>query len=314
MIPSEVAGILFTANPVTGNRDEAVVNASWGLGEAIVSAVTPDMFTVRKSDGAIVGRVVADKQRLIEVLGGRRDGGARRARRASRRPFAFRRPGDRTGRPLQPDRGPLRRAHGHRVGPCRRPLLHSPGARHHHSGRREDRPAAGTRGRCRPRTANTAAPCSRSSSPTRCRPASCRPSARCCTACWTSPSGRWVSGHRRTLDGGGGKFYRQPYFHRGYIEAALEPLSPAVRQRLVAQVMNPFAHQGRGRRRAVASLRGNGIAAGVIHDPFAPALPAAIERYRADIREEASLAPETVPDGEIVPAFSVSSLAAPLAC
>ena len=37
---------MFTANPVNGKRDELVINAAWGLGEAIVSgAVTPDTAT-----------------------------------------------------------------------------------------------------------------------------------------------------------------------------------------------------------------------------------------------------------------------------
>jgi pyruvate,water dikinase len=40
-----------------------MINASWGLGESIVGGtVTPDVFIVRKSDLAIVQRVVADKQ------------------------------------------------------------------------------------------------------------------------------------------------------------------------------------------------------------------------------------------------------------
>jgi len=30
-------GVMFTANPVTGKREEIVINAAWGLGEAIVS-------------------------------------------------------------------------------------------------------------------------------------------------------------------------------------------------------------------------------------------------------------------------------------
>ena len=67
MIHSEVSGILFTANPVTSNRDEVVINASWGLGEAIVSGlVTPDTLTVRKSDGAILARELANKDRAVE--------------------------------------------------------------------------------------------------------------------------------------------------------------------------------------------------------------------------------------------------------
>ena len=36
MVPSEVSGILFTANPATGERSEMVLNASFGLGEAVV--------------------------------------------------------------------------------------------------------------------------------------------------------------------------------------------------------------------------------------------------------------------------------------
>jgi phosphohistidine swiveling domain-containing protein len=50
MVPAEVAGVMFTANPVTGARDEIVIDASPGLGEAVVSGrVTPDRFVLRKS-------------------------------------------------------------------------------------------------------------------------------------------------------------------------------------------------------------------------------------------------------------------------
>jgi rifampicin phosphotransferase len=49
MVPAEIAGVLFTANPVTGARDEIVVDASPGLGEAVVSGqVTPDHYVLRK--------------------------------------------------------------------------------------------------------------------------------------------------------------------------------------------------------------------------------------------------------------------------
>ena len=47
MVPSEFAGVLFTANPVTGIRDEVVIEASPGLGEAVVSGlVTPEHVVV----------------------------------------------------------------------------------------------------------------------------------------------------------------------------------------------------------------------------------------------------------------------------
>ncbi len=66
MIPSEVAGVLFTVNPVTGNRDEAVINASWGLGEAIVSGlVSPDTIIVHKSDGRVIDYQTGEKDLMV---------------------------------------------------------------------------------------------------------------------------------------------------------------------------------------------------------------------------------------------------------
>src|SRR5215203_4102395 len=50
MIAADVAGVMFTANPVTGARDETIVEASAGLGEALVSGlVTPDHFVLRNT-------------------------------------------------------------------------------------------------------------------------------------------------------------------------------------------------------------------------------------------------------------------------
>jgi phosphohistidine swiveling domain-containing protein len=47
MVAADISGVLFTANPSTGARDELVVNASFGLGEAIVSGeVTPDTYVL----------------------------------------------------------------------------------------------------------------------------------------------------------------------------------------------------------------------------------------------------------------------------
>ena len=72
MISSEVSGVLFTANPVTGGKDEVVINASWGLGEAIVSGlVTPDTIQARKSDGQVIQRQTGVKDlRLAYAPGG----------------------------------------------------------------------------------------------------------------------------------------------------------------------------------------------------------------------------------------------------
>ena len=50
MVAADVAGVMFTANPVTGARDETIVEASGGLGEALVSGlVTPDHFVLRNT-------------------------------------------------------------------------------------------------------------------------------------------------------------------------------------------------------------------------------------------------------------------------
>ncbi|MGW2180312.1 rifamycin-inactivating phosphotransferase [Streptomyces sp. NPDC001732] len=74
MVFPHAAGILFTADPVTGNRKVATVDAGFGLGEALVSGlVNPDVFTVR--DGEVVTRKIAAKQRAVHALpaGGTRE-------------------------------------------------------------------------------------------------------------------------------------------------------------------------------------------------------------------------------------------------
>jgi phosphoenolpyruvate synthase/pyruvate phosphate dikinase len=65
LIPADVSGVVFSANPITGNRAECVINANWGLGESIVGGrVTPDAYVVRKADLAIQQCQVADKERM----------------------------------------------------------------------------------------------------------------------------------------------------------------------------------------------------------------------------------------------------------
>lgn len=67
MVFPHASGILFTADPVTGNRKVSTVDAGFGLGEALVSGlVNPDVFKVR--DGEIVAKAIAAKQRAIEAL------------------------------------------------------------------------------------------------------------------------------------------------------------------------------------------------------------------------------------------------------
>jgi pyruvate,water dikinase len=75
LVASDVSAVIFSANPITGNRNEIMINGSWGLGESIVGGrVTPDMFIVRKSDLAVVQRIIADKQCMtVPAPGGTRE-------------------------------------------------------------------------------------------------------------------------------------------------------------------------------------------------------------------------------------------------
>ena len=73
MVMSETSGILFTADPLTGHRHTATIDASYGLGEALVSGlVSPDAYRVDKRNMTIIERQVADKQIAIypEKAGG----------------------------------------------------------------------------------------------------------------------------------------------------------------------------------------------------------------------------------------------------
>ncbi|MEU6061857.1 rifamycin-inactivating phosphotransferase [Streptomyces sp. NPDC047097] len=74
MVFPDASGVLFTADPVTGNRKAATVDAGFGLGEALVSGlVNPDVFTVR--EGEVVARAVGAKERAVRALP---DGGGTR--------------------------------------------------------------------------------------------------------------------------------------------------------------------------------------------------------------------------------------------
>ncbi|HEY9471417.1 MAG TPA: PEP/pyruvate-binding domain-containing protein, partial [Propionibacteriaceae bacterium] len=71
MIEAAAAGVMFTANPVTGSRNETVIDASPGLGEAVVSgAVNPDHFVVSSIDHSIVMSRLGDKRIMITSVPG----------------------------------------------------------------------------------------------------------------------------------------------------------------------------------------------------------------------------------------------------
>ncbi|MGD8855557.1 MAG: PEP/pyruvate-binding domain-containing protein, partial [Chloroflexota bacterium] len=63
MVPAESSGVLFTINPLTGAEDEMLVNATWGLGEALVAGrVNPDTLVLDKASGAIKELLLGDKR------------------------------------------------------------------------------------------------------------------------------------------------------------------------------------------------------------------------------------------------------------
>lgn len=66
MVPAAVSGVMFTLEPVEGDRDKILINASWGLGEAIVSGqVTPDEYLVEKSSFHILNKQIFKKERKM---------------------------------------------------------------------------------------------------------------------------------------------------------------------------------------------------------------------------------------------------------
>ncbi len=72
MVQSEAAGVLFTANPLTGLRTETVIDATLGLGEALVGGrVQPDHYVVDRCTGQITSRALGAK--VLSIRG--KDGG-----------------------------------------------------------------------------------------------------------------------------------------------------------------------------------------------------------------------------------------------
>jgi pyruvate,water dikinase len=66
LVPADTAGVLFTANPTTGERSEIVVNASYGLGEAVVSGqVTPDTYVLDKATLGVRSSTLGTKEIML---------------------------------------------------------------------------------------------------------------------------------------------------------------------------------------------------------------------------------------------------------
>jgi rifampicin phosphotransferase len=78
LVPAEVSGVFFTANPTTGDRDEVVINASFGLGESVVSGeVTPDRYVLSKSGGEVKEFSIGAKESMVLPADGANGQGTR---------------------------------------------------------------------------------------------------------------------------------------------------------------------------------------------------------------------------------------------
>jgi phosphoenolpyruvate synthase/pyruvate phosphate dikinase len=66
MINSEASGVLFTANPITKNKEEIIIDAGYGLGELIVQGeIIPDNYIVEKNSLSLVENFRGDQKRML---------------------------------------------------------------------------------------------------------------------------------------------------------------------------------------------------------------------------------------------------------
>jgi len=292
MIDSEISGILFTANPITGSRQEAVINASWGLGEAIVSGlVTPDTFTVRKSDGHILSRQIASKERSIQYA---REGGT----------VELETPAHLRGIPAVSD-GQVAElaALGQQI--------------ETHYGAPQDIEWAYAQGRfyiLQSRPITTLAPVAAEATavseynrtmfvelfPDPLSPvfiSAIQPMLHTMLDFTFEALGLKPPEEKEAV----GVFYNQTYLNGDYIAAALEPLPPWIQEQMVAQIVNPFTRYKEGPRGGM-NLPYLRVAAAFLRFmvTFPNQLPRWVARYRAEVAEVAALPLETISDEEIV--------------
>lgn len=292
MVGAEVAGVLFTADPVTSARDSLVINASWGLGEAIVSGlVTPDTWAIDKLTGAITARKVSHKERQVVRSA---DGGT-----------------DEQDVPSElqdvPSLSDDQLAELVRLG---RQI-------EDHYGRPMDVEWAYADGRCfilqaRPITTLVPAPAGGAVAGDFNRtmfleifPDPLSP------AFISVIEPLFVGMLDFTFQTLGfrpptgvtpvGTFYSQPYFNQRYIETALAPLRPPTRRAFVAQIVNPFGRHSRGApfelslpfaRMAWRLLR--------LMRSLHELLPREVERYQAAIAELERLNLDELSEGDLV--------------
>ncbi|MDP2944676.1 MAG: PEP/pyruvate-binding domain-containing protein, partial [bacterium] len=72
MVDSEISGIAFTVHPVTKDKNQMIIEAGYGLGEAIVSgSVTPDSYVLDKRDYSLIDiNVATQEKQIIKGAGG----------------------------------------------------------------------------------------------------------------------------------------------------------------------------------------------------------------------------------------------------
>jgi phosphohistidine swiveling domain-containing protein len=292
MIPAEVSGILFTSNPISGDPGEVVINASWGLGEAIVSGlVTPDTLTVRKRDGLVVSQQIGDKECTIEYA---QDGGT----------VELETPAERREIPALPDEGVSE-------------LVALGQGIEAHYGTPQDIEWAQAGGRfyvlqSRPITTLSEAVEGADPSveynrtmfvelfPDPLSPVfldSLRPLFHSMLDFIFSS---WGFTPPEDMEATGG-FCSQIYWNQNYIEAALAPLTPSVREGLVSQIVNPFGRQSQGLHSELSlpyvEMMARLLRLLVI---FPDLLPELVAEHRAKVAESLALPLEDLCDGEIV--------------
>jgi pyruvate,water dikinase len=71
LVSADLSAVVFSANPVTGNSNEVVINANWGLGESVVGGtVTPDTYVISKVDFTVTSQDISQKDRMTVLVPG----------------------------------------------------------------------------------------------------------------------------------------------------------------------------------------------------------------------------------------------------
>ena len=71
MVDSEVSGVAFSVHPVTQDTNQLIIEAGYGLGEAIVSGtITPDSYVVHKKEGTILDINISVQEKMIVMKKG----------------------------------------------------------------------------------------------------------------------------------------------------------------------------------------------------------------------------------------------------